>query len=567
MAGHRPGFWGPLSSPPPSLVLLSGLQHIVAATSLLAYPLLIARAAGVEASAAAAFVSLTLFASGVGALLQGHRFGPVGSGFLCWPNPTILYLAPSIAAAQMGGLSLVVGMTLVAALVQIALAPLMHRLRPVFPPEIAGIVVLLVGITSGAIGVRMIAGAAPAATTPVGSILAALVALAVMVALNVWGRGSLRIACVLLGTAAGLLASLHLGLPGEIPSAGALQGSFFTWPLGLHPGWSFEAALLVPFVISALAASIKTAGNVVILQNACEPRWVRADLRAVGGGVLADGLGTMLSATIGGMGLNTASTASGLAVATGMHSRRVTLVIAVVCVLFSLSPMLGLLLMQVPSGVLGATLVFSATYMIVQGVQIVTSRMLDARRTLLIGMGLLAGLSVELAPAMVEALPPAIRAMLGTPLVFGTIVALALNLVFRIGATRTGRFRIEPPPADSARIEERLRELGAAWGARGDVIDRVAFGVAQAAEVLYDTGGADGPIEVSASFDEFSVRVRMSWQGHPLELPERRPSADEVIASDEGARRLAGFLVKRVADRVSCDERDGRPTLRLHFDH
>src|SRR5690606_16710015 len=129
----------------------------------------------------------------------------------------------------------------------------------------------------------------------------------------------------------------------------------------------------------------------------------------------------------------------------------------------------------------------------------------------------------------------------------GTIVALALNLVFRIGATRTGRFRIEPPPADSARIEERLRELGAAWGARGDVIDRVAFGVAQAAEVLYDTGGADGPIEVSASFDEFSVRVRMSWQGHPLELPERRPSADEVIASDEGARRLAGFLVKRVA--------------------
>ena len=139
--------------------------------------------------------------------LQVYRFGPIGSGFLCWPNPTILYLAPSIAAAQMGGLSLVLGMTLVAALVEIALAPLMHRLRPVFPPEIAGVVVLLVGITTGAIGVRMITSAPPGAAATLGPIVASLVALATMVALNVWARGTLRIACVLVGTAVGLLAS------------------------------------------------------------------------------------------------------------------------------------------------------------------------------------------------------------------------------------------------------------------------------------------------------------------------------------------------------------------------
>ncbi len=548
-------------------MLLSGLQHFVAATSLLAYPLLIARAAGVEASITAAFVSLTLLACGGALLLQVYRIGPIGSGFLCWPSPTILYLAPSIAAAQMGGLSLVLGMTLVAALVEIALAPLMHRLRPVFPPEIAGIVVLLVGITTGAVGVRMITSAEPGTTAPLGPIGAALVALAVMVALNVWARGSLRIACVLIGTAVGLLVSLHFGLEAETSDTPALLGSLVAWPLTVHPGWSFDAALLVPFLVTALACAIKTAGNVVILQNACEPRWVRADLRAVSGGVLGDGLGTMLSASIGGMGLNTASTASGLAVATGMHSRRVGPVISVVCVLFGLSPALGLLLLQVPSGVLGTTLVFSAAYMIVQGVQIVTSRLIDARRTLVIGMGLLAGLSVELAPAMIEALPPAVRSMIGTPLVFGTLAALAMNLVFRIGVTRTGRFRIEPPPSDSARIDERLHELGAAWGARGDVIDRVAFGVAQAAEVLYDTGGAEGPIDVTASFDEFNVRVRMSWQGHPLEFPKQRPTADEIIASEDATRRLAGFLVKRVADRVSCDEREGRSTLRLRFDH
>src|SRR5690606_4900618 len=121
----------------------------------------VAQAAGASAQTTASFISLTLLATGAATLLQCHRFGPIGSGFLCWPSATVIYLVPSLAAAQAGGLSLVLGMTLVAALIQIALAPLMRRLRPVFPPEIAGIVVLLVGITSGAIGVRMIASAAP----------------------------------------------------------------------------------------------------------------------------------------------------------------------------------------------------------------------------------------------------------------------------------------------------------------------------------------------------------------------------------------------------------------------
>lgn len=562
-------FWGPLDTPPMTLVLLSALQQVLAAAPLLTYPLLVAQAAGASPQTTASFISLTLLATGAATLLQCHRLGPVGSGFLCWPSATVLYLVPSLAAAKIGGLSLVLGMTLVAALIQVALAPLMRRLRPLFPPEIAGIVVLLVGITSGAMGVRMIASAGPLPGAAIPPIAAALLALAVMTALNVWGRGALHIGCVLVGAAAGMLASVRFGMAGEAvpPVAVPVQATLFAWPDTSHLGWSFHAALLVPYAVSALAAAIKTSGSIVILQSACDPRWVRADMRSVSGGVLADGLGTMLSAGIGGLGLNTSSSAAGLAAATGMHSRRIASAIALMCLLLGLSPALGLLLMRIPEGVLGAALVFSAAYMIVNGVQIVTSRLLDTRRTFVIGLGVLAGLSVELAPAMIEALPPAARSMFGTPLVFGTLVALGMNLIFRIGATRVGRLRVEPDTRDTAQIDAWIHALGAAWGARRDVIERVAFGVAQAVEVLCDDAGTSGPIDVSASFDEFNVRVRMSWQGPPLEFPEQRPSADEIIASEDGTRRLAGFLLRRIADRVSCAERAGRSTLTLRFDH
>jgi NCS2 family nucleobase:cation symporter-2 len=74
-------------------------------------------------------------------------------------------------------------------------------------------------------------------------------------------------------------------------------------------------------------------------------------------------------------------------------------------------------------------------------------------------------------------------------------------------------------------------------------------------------------MQLTASFDEFRLDVSVSYQGLPLELPERRPSAQEIMASDAGERRLAGFMLRRSADRVSVTDKDGRCTILFHFDH
>ena len=555
------GVYGPDDKAPPLAAFLSGLQHVGASAALLAYPVLVGQAAGAAPGTVAAMVGLTLLASAIGTLLQGFRTGPVGSGFLCWPNATIVYLAPSLAAAKLGGLPLVFGMTMVAGLLQVLLAPLMRRLRPVFPPEIAGVVVLMVGITSGAVGVRLIAADAlvPAGTA---SIVAAIT-LATIISFNVWARGLPQLCCLLIGAAAGVGAAWMFYEPGP---GTALDARLLALPSLDHVGLRFDPTLLLPFAVAALAATLKTAGNVVILQKACDPRWVRADMRGVSGGVLADGLGTMVAGAMGGIGINSSSISTGVAAATGMHSRRVAWVIAGTCAIIGLVPMLGLLLQRMPAAVLGAMLVFSAAFMLVNGLQIATSRMLDSRRTLVVGLGIVAGLSVELVPALRALLSPSAQAMFGTPLVLGTLVALALNLAFRIGVARTERLRIEPGAFDSASVDAWMQRHGAAWGARREVIERVRFGLVQAVEALRDQG-VGGPIEATVSFDEFNVRVRASWAGTPLELPQRRPTDDEIIEDGAGARRLAGFLLRRIADRASSMVRQREATLVMDFEH
>ena len=47
----------------------------------------------------------------------------------------------------------------------------------------------------------------------------------------------------------------------------------------------------------------------------------------------------------------------------------------------------------------GGQLLFAACFVFVNGLQIVTSRLLDARRTLVIGLSFMAGLAVDLFPA------------------------------------------------------------------------------------------------------------------------------------------------------------------------
>jgi hypothetical protein len=61
-----------------------------------------------------------------------------------------------------------------------------------------------------------------------------------------------------------------------------------------------------------------------------------------------------------------------------------------------------------------------------------------------------------------------------------------------------------------------------------------------------------GPIALWGSFNEFELAVEARYAGGLLELPERRPTPDEIAHGEEGVRQLAGFLLRHNADRSSA---------------
>ncbi|MDM0035570.1 solute carrier family 23 protein [Variovorax sp. J22P271] len=567
---HKPAglIYGVDDTPPLGVNILSGLQHVGLMSIYLVYPVLIAQAAGASAEVAASLVSATLIALAVATLLQVITIGPIGSGFLCQPTSSVVYIVPSLVAARSGNLAAVFGMTMLAGLFEVALARVLPRLRPVFTPEITGLVVLLTGVSVGVVGLRTALGGGPAATDPAEvDLLLGLGTLGLMVALNVWGRGALRVFSVLIGLLAGCAAGWMLGRFEAQEVARLSAAPLFATPLLGHVGWSFDAALVLPFLIGAVAAVLKVIGNVTTSQKANQVGWVRADMRSISRGVLADGLGSVVAGAIGAPGINSSSSAVGLATATGVASRCVGWSVAAILLVFAFVPKLGMLFNLVPRPVLGAALVFSSTFIVTNGLVIMTSRLLDARKTLVIGLAIVFGLAVEIFPGLLVVLPPALRPSFGNSLVFGTLVGLGLNLLFRIGLRRSVSMSVAPEAIDPEALEEFLDGQGAAWGARADVIERAKFNLVQSIETLAGSGVASGPLHVEASFDEFNLDLRVSYVGDQLELPEQRPSIEEIIESDHGERRLAGFLLRRFADRVTSRRAGERATVGFHFDH
>ena len=80
-------------------------------------------------------------------------------------------------------------------------------------------------------------------------------------------------------------------------------------------------------------------------------------------------------------------------------------------------------------------------------------------------------------------------------------------------------------------------------------------------------GDPPGGVEIEASFDEFNLDVRIRYIGTPLGLPAQKPTPREIVANEDGERLLAGYLLRRSADRISSHASGDRCEVHLHYDH
>ena len=556
---------------PPALVcLVNAAQQLTIITPFLIYPILVMRAVGADEQAIANFVGLSFLAIGVGTLLQAWPGKWTGSGFLISSSPAAAFVPIAIAAIKAGGLPLLTGMTLIAGLAEIGFAQIVRRFRPFFPAEVSGLCILLIGIYVGVLAIRAafgLDGAALEATATPRELAISGATLALMIGLNLWAKGTLRMLCAITGVVAGYLAAVALGAFDPAAMRVLTGAAIFALPRWQPALPTFSLDLLIPFCAAALICTLRGMGDVATAQKINDRDWIRPDMATIRKGIVSDGLGTVVAALLGVLGGNTQSSANGMANATGVASRRVAFWLGGMLIVFAFFPIVPAVLVAMPRAVVGAAFLFTACFIMISGLQIITSRLLDARRTFIIGIALTLSLGHEIFPALYQRAPTVLAPFVSSGLVIGLLIALILNALFRIGMRTRASIAVERGAGAHDAIRAFLEQQGGKWGARRDVVERAIFGTAQAEESVVAHCNVQGPVEVEASFDEFNLDVRLSWTGDALQLPDKRPSEEEVRETEEGLLLLAGYLIQRNADRVRASRKGDRAVLEFHFQH
>jgi hypothetical protein len=276
------------------------------------------------------------------------------------------------------------------------------------------------------------------------------------------------------------------------------------------------------------------------------------------------------------MGLLTGTSSSanvGLANASGVMSRQVAVLAGAIMIALSFVPAVSTLIVLAPGPVVGGILVYTAAFMIVAGMDLVLSRMLNTKRSFVVGISIAVGMSVYIIPEVTAAAPQWSYTIVSSGLTVATLVAVVLNMVFRIGISQSATMTLDPHGPADATIEF-LETWGAAWGARRDVVLRAGMAVGEAVELLDRSGTIRGPAELHATFDEVSLVCRLRYPGTPLCLGPGPGDIDVATLLDAddadldaGIERVSALLVARLADRTRAAAHGDTAELVLTFDH
>ena len=254
----------------------------------------------------------------------------------------------------------------------------------------------------------------------------------------------------------------------------------------------------------------------------------------------------------------------GLAAATGVTARKVAYAIGILLALGAFFPIAALKFVTVPDPIVGAILFFTAVFIFINGLQMITARMLDTRKTIVIGFSFAMLVLADAYKDVFATLPILLQPIFGSSLMLGTTCAVVLNAIMRIGVRQRERIRIEMKPDYRDTVEQFLIAQGGHWGARREIVNRAIFATVQSLEII---GEVPDGVEIEASFDEYNLDVRMFYIGQTITIPDRRPDLRDIEDSEEGERLFAGYLLSQQADRITCRTDGNRIELHLHYDH
>jgi NCS2 family nucleobase:cation symporter-2 len=325
-------------------------------------------------------------------------------------------------------MAIIMGGVIVGGIFHALLGLFIGRIRFALPPLVTGLIVLMIGLALIKVGIQYAAGGVPAIGKPeYGSLQnwsVAGVVIVVTLALKFFARGMLSVAAVLIGILAGYAVAFAMGMVdfGNVGRAAAVS-----LPKPFHFGVEFTAAAIIGFCAMAFVSAVETVGDVSGITKGGANREATDD--EIKGATYADGIGSAVSGFFGALPNTSFSQNVGLVSMTGMMSRHVVTIGAILLIVAGLIPKVGAIISTIPIEVLGGGVIVMFGMVSAAGVSLLSGVDWNRRNLMIFAISLSVGLGLQLEPGALQHLSGTVKVLMTSGLLPAAALAIILNLV------------------------------------------------------------------------------------------------------------------------------------------
>lgn len=329
-----------------------GLQHVLTMYGgIIAPPLIVGTAAGLEAYQIGLLIAAALFVGGLATILQTVGVKYIGAKLPLVQGVSFAGVATMVAIVTTGGgLQAVYGAVIVASLIGFFLAPYFSKIIRFFPPVVTGCVITIIGLSLLPVAVRWMMGGNPKAPEwgSVENIGLALMTLALVICLNLSRHAAIRRLSILLAIVLGSVLAYLFGFGdfSKVATGNWIQvPSFFAFGLP-----TFELTAIISMLIVTLVIMTETTADIIAVG---EIIGTQVDADRISNGLRADMLSSAMAPVFGSFMQSAFAQNVGLVAITGIKSRFVVAAGGMILVVLGLLPIMGRLIAAIPVPVLG----------------------------------------------------------------------------------------------------------------------------------------------------------------------------------------------------------------------
>ena len=404
------------------------LQHVVAMIVGCVTPaIVIAEMAGLNEGDKVIFVQAALFIAAVSTLTQLFPLGGrIGSGLPVIMGVSFAYLPSMQAIVGNFDIATILGAQLIGGVVAIFVGIFVTKLRKLFPPLITGTVVFTIGLSLYPTAVKYMAGGQSSPNYGAWqNWLVAFLTLAVVVALNHFAKGILKLASILIGMIVGYIIS---GFFGMIDFSAVQGAGIFQIPRPMYFGMKFETSAVMTLVILFIINSVQAIGDLSATSGGGLDR--ETTDKELSGGIIGYGITNILGSFFGGLPTATFSQNVGIVATTKVVNRVVLGLAAGIILLAGFVPKFSALLTTIPQCVLGGATISVFASIAMTGIKLVVQQPLTYRNTSIVGLSVALGMGITQCSDALAQLPAWVTTVFGkSPVVVTTIAAILLNVI------------------------------------------------------------------------------------------------------------------------------------------